>query len=195
MLGRQRRTTRVDVGLALAFAGVAYLVWALVAGTTRILVRDMLIWWESLLDQPPESLPLAAKVVRLIFVEGGIAIDIVGLVWLAGSLLLVILCARQRFSISWAWVSSSCQSLVAGVGGAWVVWAVHRPLGAALADSGLDLSPTTRWQQIAGISLPVVVALAVVLWTGGLIWLLQERRRFVKRGISLRDGLRTNTFR
>ena len=35
MLGRLRRTTRLDVGLALAFSGMAYLGWALVAGISR----------------------------------------------------------------------------------------------------------------------------------------------------------------
>ena len=41
MLGQSRRTTRLDVGLALAFSGIAYLVWALVAGISRRTVQDL----------------------------------------------------------------------------------------------------------------------------------------------------------
>jgi Na+(H+)/acetate symporter ActP len=40
MLGQLRRTTRTDVGLALTFVGIAYLVWVLVAGVARELVAD-----------------------------------------------------------------------------------------------------------------------------------------------------------
>ncbi len=195
MLGRIRRTTRTDVGLALSFAGVAFLVWALVAGTTRLLVQDMVAWWQVMqAGGVATELPMATRVVRVIFVDAGIAIDVVGLAWLAGSLYLVVLSGRQRFSISWAWVSAICQSLVAGVGGAWVAWASHRPFVAELARTGQTV-PASAMQTVSGISLPVVVAGALVLWLGFLFWLLLERGRFARAGISLRDGLRTNTYR
>ena len=93
MLGRVRRTTRLDVGLALSFAGLSYLIWALVAGVSRAVVQEMI---KSTAGQ---NLPKATHVVKTAFVDVGIAINVVGLLWLLVSLVLLLLSSRQRISI------------------------------------------------------------------------------------------------
>jgi len=184
MLGRLRRTTRTDVGLALAFAGIAYLVWALVAGVSRAVVQEV-IDYTSLGGGEIKAW------VRIIFVEGGIVIDLVGLVWMALSLYLVVRSSRQRASVSWAWTSAVCQLLVAALGSVLVGWAAYKARPTPAAGGGSD----TTMAQIGGISLPVVLAVAIVLWTTFLVWLLADRARLSRRGPTLTDGLRTNVFR
>ena len=41
MLGTVRKTTRTDVGLALASAGMAYLAWTIVTGVARHVVNEL----------------------------------------------------------------------------------------------------------------------------------------------------------
>jgi hypothetical protein len=174
----------MDVGLALSFVGVAYLVWVLVAGVARELVAD-LISFSGAFDP---NMPWATRAVRIVFVDAGVAIDIVGLVWLVVSLLLVIYSSRQRFSISWCWLSGLSQALVAAVGGIAVAWSAHLPYRMAPAPSA------TTWEKVSGISLPVLTVLAVLIWVTFLVMLLVERARFDRRGPSLRDGLRTQRY-
>ena len=119
MLGRTRRTSRLDVGLALAFTGIAYLVWALVSFTARKLIQDMIQATVSM----GEKVPPITSGVKVVFVDAGVAIDLVGLAWLTLSLLLIVFAGRQKFSISWAWVSAICQSFVAAWGAVLVAWA------------------------------------------------------------------------
>lgn len=123
MLGHVRRTTRLDVGLALAFTGIAYLVWVLVAWATRGLVADM-VSFSAAFDP---NFPPATRIVRIVFVDAGVAIDLVGILWLVVSMFLIIYASRQKFSISWAWMSGLCQATVAALGGVLVAWAVHLP--------------------------------------------------------------------
>ena len=123
MLGRTHRTTRLDVGLALAFSGSAYLVWAIVAGISRVCVQDLI----NTIEATKLDLPSSTTWVKIGFVDAGIGIDIVGLAWLVLSLLLVVFSSRQYFSISWAWVSAICQAFVAAIGAVLVGWAVQRP--------------------------------------------------------------------
>jgi len=186
MLGRTRRTTRLDVGLALSMVGVAYLVWAFVAGVTRQLVADS-IGYSSVFDA---AWPWSTRAVRVLFVEAGAALDVVGLVWLVGSLVLVLYSSRQRLSASWAWLSGICQTIVAALGGVWVAWAVHLPYRPATAQA--DNSP---WAQLSGLSLPVLLGLAILIWVVFLVLLLVDRARLSRHGPSLRDGLRTNVLR
>lgn len=187
MLGRLKRTTRLDVGLAISFAGVAYLIWALVAGVTRTLVADMVRAFAG----TQTDLSGSPQAVKTLFVDAGFAIDVVGLAWLAATLVLIVLASRQRIGISWSWVSAACQSLLAAMGGLWVAWAVHIPYAGAVLppDGAVDQTP---WAQLSGVSLPVIIPLAIVLWVAALVWLLVERARYNRRRITLRDGLRTN---
>ena len=195
MLGRLRRTTRVDVGLALAFSGLAYLVWALVAGMSRHSVQGMINLVEpALLRRADLLLPRATAWVKVIFVDGGVAIDIAGLGWLAVSLCLVVLSSRQYFSISWVWVSAVAQSFVAATGAVLVAWGVELPYRLLLRPPETEIK-RTAWEQVSGMSLPVVMVGAILVWVGFLVWLLVDRARLNRRGPTLPDGLKTNVFR
>jgi len=187
MLGHVQRTSRLDVALALIFSGAAYLVWALVAWFSRELVTAMLLATEG-----TENAAMVTKVVKVIFVDAGFAIDLVGLAWLGGSLTLVLLASRQKVSISWAWLSSICQSCFAALGAVLVGWGVGAShfITSTVADSDKPLL-----QKLSAISLGVTVTLAVFFWVGVLVWLLVQRARFnSNRRPSLRDGLRSSFF-
>jgi hypothetical protein len=188
MLGRLRRTTRTDVGLALSFAGLAYLVWAVVAGVSRDVVQELIK--ASVIKH--FVLRDSADVLKIVFVEAGIVIDLVGLAWLAASLFLVFWSSRQRCSISWAWVSVISQAIIAALGAVLVGWAAYQPY---VVPPDAVAPRAATWAKVSAISLPVVVAVAVVLWVVVLVLLLIERSRVDRRGPSLRDGLRTNIFR
>ncbi len=45
------------------------------------------------------------------------------------------------------------------------------------------------------VLLPIIVTVAILIWTLALIWLLVERARLNRRGPTLTDGLRTNVYR
>ena len=167
---------------------MAYLVWALVAGISRRTVQDLF----NALGQLEKDIPASVTWVKVIFSDAGIAIDVVGLLWLVGSLLLIIFSSRQRCSISWAWVSAICQSFAAGLGAVLVGWAVQQPYFKILE---LVKPPATTWQQVTGFSVPVAVVIAIVVWTACLTWLLSERARLNRHGPTLRDGLRSNVYR
>lgn len=188
MLGKQRRTTRLDVGLALAFAGLSYLVWSLIAGSSRQLVQ---VFIESAqgMNMP---LPEITRVVRLFFVEWGFIIDLVGLAWMMVSLVLVLLSSWQKIRISWAWMSAILQSFTAGLGAVLVGTAVYAPHARTAATVA---SHPTILERVSQISLPVIVSIAIVAWTTALVWLLVERSRWNRRGPSLRDGLRMNVHK
>lgn len=189
MLGRTRRTTRLDVGLAIVFAGLSYLVWSLIAGGSRELVQTFIA---SAYDMQLE-LPPITRAVKIFFVDAGFVIDVVGLAWLIISMTLVLVASRQRISISWAWVSAVCQAFVAGLGAALVGTAVYAPHASSI--SGAAAADTTIFEKVSQISLPVIVCLAVLIWTTFVVWLLVERSRWTHRGPTLRDGLRTNVFK
>lgn len=188
MLGRVRRTSRLDVGLALTCSGLAYLVWALVAGGSRKLVQ-LLIRSTAATGM---ELPAFTRHVKVFFVDTGFIIDVVGLCWLAVSLTLVLLASRQRISASWAWVSAIGQVTVAALGSVLVGGAVYAPH--AIAARGVE-AEHTPWETVSSISLPVIVPLAILLWVTCLIWLLVERARLDRRGPTLTDGLRTNIYK
>jgi hypothetical protein len=184
MLGRKLRTTRTEVGLALAFAGVAYLVWALVAGISRGLVQEMIRSTRSV------EVPALTRAVKLFFSDAGFVIDVLGLAWLVASLTLVYLSSRQKISISWAWVSAICQAFAAALGAVLVASAGYHVI------MPRPLEGDTAFEQVSSISLGVTVVVAVVVWVSVLTALLLERHRYSRRrGPSLHDGLRTNVFR
>ena len=190
MLGRLRRTTRKDVGLAIAFAGLSYLVWALVAGGSRTLVQTFIDSARNL----EMDLPSLTRAVKVFFVDAGFLIDLVGLGWLVVSLALVMLSSRQKIGISWAWVSAICQSFIAALGAVLVGGAVYAPHAVATVAGAVDEDPTL-FERVSEISLPVMVPIAILIWTTFLVWLLVDRARFNRRGPTLRDGLRTNVFK
>lgn len=190
MLGRLRRTTRKDVGLAIAFAGLSYLVWALVAGGSRTLVQTFIYSAKNL----EMDLPSLTRAVKVFFVDAGFLIDLVGLGWLVVSLALVMLSSRQKISISWAWVSAICQSFTAALGAVLVGGAVYAPHAVAMVAGAVDEDPTL-FERVSEISLPVMVPIAILIWTTFLVWLLVDRARFNRRGPTLRDGLRSNVFK
>ena len=171
----------------MTFSGLAYLVWVLVAGISRDTVQDLIRTIAPKLD-----VPTSTRVVKIVFVDIGIAIDLVGLAWLALSLLLVGLSSRQRLGISWAWMSAIMQSCVAAVGAVLVGWAVQQPYFQIMPQPD---TPRTALETVSTISLPVVVVLAVVVWIAFLVWLLIERARLARGGPTLRDGLRSNVYR
>ncbi|MFP4052436.1 MAG: hypothetical protein ACLFV7_01060 [Phycisphaerae bacterium] len=191
MLGRTRRTTRLDVGLALVFAGASYLVWALVAGSTRIMVQELI---DSYVRNGWQVSRITTWV-RYIFVDAGVALDVVGLVWLAGSLTLVFLASRQKLSISWAWVVSFLQMTAASIGSVLVGLDVHQQYNRMMPGSNVEVTRTAL-QKVSSVSLGVSVPLAVLLWATVLVYLLVERARWTRRqGPTLRDGLRTNAYK
>ncbi|MFP4355392.1 MAG: hypothetical protein ACLFUJ_09760 [Phycisphaerae bacterium] len=184
MLGRVRRTSRLDVALSLAFAGAAYLVWALVAGFSRELVKAMLRATEG------TNQDLVGKVVRVVFLDMGVMIDIVGLVWLFGSLALMLLASRQRISISWSFVSAMCQTFVAALGAVLVGYGVNAARYISSTGSG-DIP--TIVEKVGGISLTATITLAVTAWVLTTGFLLFEKNRWTRRGRpSLRDGQRSS---
>ena len=185
MLGRLKRTTRLDVGLALTFVGLSYLVWDLVAAVSRAVVQAM---FNSISGQ---DMPQSTYAVKIVFADAGFVIDIVGLMWMTASLLLVALSSRQRISVSWGWASAMCQSCVAALGAVVVGWAAYQTYMRSLAPA----ADQTPWAQVSSITLPVLLTLAILIWVTFLVWLLVERARLLRHGPTLRDGLRTNVFR
>lgn len=188
MLGRLIRTTRVDVGIALAFAGLAYLVWAMVAELSRFVVDSMITYtFQNHIDVKGLT-----KVVKVFFVDTGFVIQIVGVAWLVVTLVLVLQSSRQRISVTWAWVSAGCQSGIAALGAVFVAYAMYLPFVPDPAQAGPKPSPA---ELASSIALSVIGPIAMLLWTTFLVWLMVERARLNRRGPSLRDGMRSNIFR
>lgn len=187
MLGRLRKTTRLDVGLAVVFSGLAYLVWALVAGVSRDLVRELI----KTAATQANALPQLTQQVKVFFVDAGFGIDLAGLAWMIGSLVLIGLASRQKISISWGWLCAMIQAFVAAGGAMIVGYAAYAPH--ILQDT--PLTDMTTLEQVSHISLPVVLAVAVLLWVLFLVWLLVDRARLNRRGPTLTDGLRSNVIK
>lgn len=171
--------------MATAFAGLSYLVWALIAGGSRALVQQFI----SYAHFTEMTLPALTRAVKIFFVDTGFVIDLVGLVWLAASMVLVLLGSFQKISISWAWACAICQSFMAGLGAVLVGGAVYAPYAMAGHPSGED---QTVLAKVSEISLPVLVPVAILLWTIFVVYLIASRARLNRRGPSLRDGLRSN---
>ena len=69
-----------------------------------------------------------------------------------------------------------------------MAWAVHLPYRQAPVEA-------TAWEQVSGISLPVLAVLTVLIWVTSLVMLLVERARLDRHGPSRRDGVRTQIDR
>ena len=170
------------MGLALTCAGLAYLVWALVAGISREVMQELIRSASSQAGKLPEW----TSGVKIFFVDAGIAIDLVGLGWMAASLVLVALSSRQRISISWAWTCAIVQAFLAALGSVLVSYSAYLPFFMP-ARTGND---TTVLEKVSALSLPVTLALAVLVWVTFLLFLLAERAK-IRRGPTLRDGMKT----
>ena len=193
MLGHLRRTSRLDVGFALAFAGLAYLVWALVAGASRFLVQRLMLA-QGVYQLGDADLPTATRLVKWIFVDYGFGIDAAGLAWLILSLVLVFLSSRQTISDCWAWVSSMCQGLVSALGAMAVGKAVYAPHDILMASNGLP-EGASLGEKVSSLSLAIIIPLAILAWVTALVLLLTERARLNRHGPTLHDGLRTQGYR
>ncbi len=182
MHGKIRRTTRLDVGLAIALAGIAFTVWAVVAGVSRLMLQNMLLTTAGQAD----SLPTLTMNIKLFFVDTGFIIDLVGLGWMAISLMLIFFANWQKISISWAWLSAILQTIVTALGGVLVSSALYAP---QIITGQADRSVMGKISQI---SLPIVIAVAVVIWGLFVYWMLKRRASLRYLGPNPTDGLRTN---
>ena len=188
MLGRVRRTTQADVGLALALSGISYLTWVLATGIIRHVALAM-----ARAQHAFEKLSPAVSGLANWFARTGlgmtVVLDVVGVLWLVLSLVLLVGASRQRWSNSWTWLSAALQSMVACLGAAWAALAAAERMSAlAPAAAGpAQVSPAT----IGWMTLPIAAAVALLIWVTVLVTLLLERARLA-RGPSLRDGLRTH---
>ncbi len=182
MLGRVRRTSRVDVGLAMSFAGISYLIWVLVVGVTRHLVNEV----SRYAGESVFLLPLVTRWLRNAFIHAAPVFDLVGVLWLLLSLGLIVGASRQRWSISCPWVCAICQAMSAAVLAVWAGLAGQMPYRIYANHVSASSYPTTGWT-----SLCVAVAIALVMWVTSLLWMISARARLM-RGPKLRDGMRTN---
>lgn len=173
------------MGLAISFAGVAYLVWVVGVGVGRHLVNELsrtVHAGEFTFD----SLPGATKWLCRTFLYTAPVFDIIGVLWLLLSLALIVGASRQRWSISWPWMSGLCQAMAAALITAWAGLSGQAPFIYGTFHMGKPPYPTAGWTFMS-----VAVCLALASWVGALVWLLYERAR-LGRGPSLRDGLRTH---
>lgn len=173
------------MGLVLSFAGVAYLIWALAIGTGRHLVNGLSRMVHAG-EFPFDTLPTVTKWLCNTFFHAAPVFDVVGVLWLLLSLALIVGASRQRWSVSWPWMCALCQAGGAALMAAWAGLSGQAPFIYGVSYVGRPPYPTTGWTFMS-----VAVCLALVLWVGVLVWLLYERAR-LRRGPSLRDGLRTH---
>jgi len=183
MLGTVRRTTRTDVGLALALAGISYVIWVFVMGTARGVTNALI----RAATAGQASLPGLSRALCNSFAHAAWVFDLAGVLWLVVSLVLITGSSRQVWIISWPWLSAICQAMVAAVLAIWSAGAAAVALAAdAPAGSIPPALPPAPWGPLY-----LFLAIAMVTWVGTLVWLLLERAR-LRRGPSHRDSLRTH---
>ncbi len=175
------------MGLALAFVGIGYLVWAFVIFISRRVLADAVARAEEF----GAALHPLARGLNIALVNAGLLVDIIAVAWLTLSLVLVVLGSRQMISISWAWVSALCQSFVASIAASLIAWSA----GDTLSRLTEPHRPGVVADRAGSLSLPVFMAVALVIWTTFLVWLLVERARIIRRGPTLSDGLRSNVYK
>ncbi len=183
MLGAVRRTTRTDVGLALSFAGVTYLIWALVIGLARHLANELS---KIAYLSGGASFSSVTSGLHKAFLHGGDLWDLLGILWLLASLVLIVGSSRQRWIISWPWLSAICHALASALVAGWAALAACSHVRFTKTFAPPEPYPTSGWTAFT-----VTLAVAPVLWAATLAWLLYERAR-LRRGPSLRDGQRTH---
>jgi len=184
MLGRVRRTTRADVGLALAFAGIAYLIWTAVMAAARHVVNGLAK--TAHIDKTGfGSYPTATRWLCSSFIHGSAIWDLVGVLWLLITLVLIVGSSRQRWIISVPWVSAICQAMAAALIGVWAAVAAIVPFDYLITYTEPPY-PTAGWTGLC-----IALGAAAVMWVLALVWMLFERIR-LRRFPSLRDGQRTH---
>ncbi len=188
MLGRVRRTTRTDVALALILAGLVYLAWALACWSAKRSAAYM--DHQAMASATYRSaLPAVSRGFVKTFSSwtGGI-FDLIGPVWMLLGLYMVIRASRQRRIISWSWLLISCQAVAALLIACWAAVAMVVPT-AAVSGSPAPRAPMD-WS-------PAVIAVAVLIWFGTLVWLILERIRYGRfRSLTaIRDGFKTHAYR
>ncbi len=166
--------------MSIAFVGVAYLVWALTIGVIRHSINKL----PPALFAGASDLSAVVTSFRAAAVNGALIWDVCGVTWLLISLVLVVGAARQRWSVSWAWFSVLLQALACVLLGLWGVLGMLTLRG--VASSMPSAAPSAGWTTFS-----IAFAIALLLWATVLVWLLSERAR-LRRGPSLRDGLRTH---
>ncbi len=172
------------MGLALAMAGVSYLVWVLVVGMTRAVVNEV-SRTAHIEKIPLEALPTVTRWLWNSFIRAAGVWDVAGVLWLLVSLVLIVGSSRQRWIISWTWLSSICQSMAAALVAVWTALARTVPSADLTPHVGQPPYPVTGWTALS-----VALAVALLMWVTTLVWLLSERAR-LGREPSLRDTLRT----
>ena len=184
MLGRVRRTSRVDVGLAMSFAGIAYLIWVLVIGVTRGLVNELS---HAQYAGRTGEFPVITQWLQNAFIHAAPVFDLAGVLWLLFSLGLIVGAGRQRWSISCPWVCAICQTMAATLLAVWAGVAAQAPYTIGMFyGSGPPPYLTTGWAPLC-----VALAIALVMWVTSLVWMISARSRLM-RGPKLRDGMRTH---
>jgi hypothetical protein len=192
MLGRVRRTTGTDVGLAIAFAGISYLVWALVIGVGRHVVNEFsLAAYTGKLDMA--GFPMAARWLYNTLMHAAPVFDLVGVLWLILTLALIWGASRQIWSISWAWMSASIGSMVGTLLMIWFAlsYMASAPFIFGAKPPAETLPGQLPYPTIGWTPMTVAIAVALVVWTTVLVWLLYEQGR-LHRGPTLRDSLGTH---
>ncbi len=183
MLGRMRRTTRKDVGLSLTFTGLVFLTWSFVTFAAKYLFERLVL--DSRLPTTETLSPFTLSVKRF-FLDYGFVIDVTGLAWMLLSLTLVLMASRQKISISWSWLCSGLQILVASVGSIVVHWAT------AAAQAGVEIPQPTLTEKISSLSWPIVLAVAVLSWVFFLIRMMLDSGKFTRTQQTLNDSFRSN---
>ena len=181
MLGQVRRTTRADVGLALTLSGVAYLVWTLVVGVARGIVNEL----AAIAQAQAVIYPGVTRWLVGAFLNAAALWDLLGVLWLLVGLVLIVGSSRQRWIISWAWLSAICHAMAAALLAVWTALAAIAPFRISPAPQAPPAA-STGWGSFA-----VAIGIALLIWVFTLVWMLSERSR-LRRGPSLRDGLRTH---
>ena len=172
MLGRVRRTSRADVGLALAFVGFGFLSYVAIAALGRVALSRFA---ES--GGLTGTLTTADCLLR----QSAIGLDILAVAGLAVGSTLTWLASRQRISISWAWLVGMCQTLSSVA------------LGGILIKGIVPELPNKLSPELT--SLCVASGIAIIIWCAFLVRLLLDRATIGRRGQSFNDGIKTNVYR
>jgi hypothetical protein len=161
----------------MAFVGIACMAWLGAAELSRQTAAALAV-------MPGPALPPISVWLVSVWQTAPLALDVLGVLWLALGLLLISGASRQRWSVSWPWLAAICQTIAAAGLLALTAWAA----------TPANLSPAARPAAIPLLGLGVLVAVGLTLWLGTLAWLLASRRRARNRarpGPGIRDGLRT----
>ena len=181
MLGAMKRTSRLDVALAIIATGLSFLAWALVSGIGWVILQQQ--------DKADHvAMPGFLKAIQVFSDYAGYVLDIMGLIIMCICLLLIFLAHRQVISMSWAWLMIVAQLIFALLIGVFVITALLGPQP-ELFHSTESLSLA---QVLSMISLPVVIATAAVVWSVFAFYMYRQPKGSTRRRLSLADSVKTN---